>query len=143
LLLGNNKNRKGISSIIKNLSDNLEKLDLSNNFIGFKQILDLTSWMKSKSLSSKLVLRNLNLSGNKLRDDSLVGLSKGMKTSKLNLKILDLSRNLMGDFAAFELGQYLQHAQNLEILNISWNRITPKGGVRIFEGLREGRSCRS
>lgn len=143
LLLGNNKNRKGISSIIKNLSDNLEKLDLSNNFIGFKQILDLTSWMKSKSLSSKLVLRNLNLSGNKLRDDSLVGLSKGMKISKLNLKILDLSRNLMGDFAAFELGQYLKHAQNLEILNLSWNRITPEGGVRIFEGLREGRSCRS
>ena len=39
--LGSNKNTKGISSIIRNLGDDLEKLDLSDNYTSLKSIIDL------------------------------------------------------------------------------------------------------
>ena len=47
LLLGSNKNNRGITSIISNLTDNLEKLDLSENRIGIQSMIDLTCWMRT------------------------------------------------------------------------------------------------
>lgn len=99
--------------------------------------------MSLRNLGSKLKLKYLNISGNKLNDDSIFVLSQGLRTSKPDLKHLDLSHNLMGDFSSIELGEFLDHAESLEILNLSWNRITAIGGQRIFEGIRQGRSCRS
>ena len=121
----------------------MEKLDLSDNYITVKTLLDLSSWMSSKALSSKLVLRNLKISGNKLGDDSLLVLCKGLNAANPNLKELDLSKNMMADYSATELSKFLAHSQTMEVLNLSWNRITSYGGTNIFEGLREGRSCRS
>lgn len=69
IMLGCNKNTKGISCIVENLNDGLEKLDLSDNLISVKSIIDLCSWMSLKSIGSKLKLKYLNLSGNKLGDD--------------------------------------------------------------------------
>ena len=99
--------------------------------------------MSLKNLGSRLKLRHLNISGNKLTDDALFVLAKGLRTSKPDLKFLDLSHNYMGDYSSLELGEFLDHAESLEILNLSWNRITGIGGQRIFEGLRLGRACRS
>jgi NLR family CARD domain-containing protein 3 len=138
-----NKNWIGISSIIKNLNDNLESLDLSTNLISLKSIIDLCNYMSLKSLGSKLTLRQLNLSNNRLSDDMLLVLWNGLKTAKPDLKNLDLSKNMMADFSAYALGEYLDHAHYIQVLNLGWNRITSFGGTRIFQGIREGRSCRS
>ena len=45
LLLGCNMNTKGISSIIDNLNDDLENLDLSENRVDAKSLDTLCSWM--------------------------------------------------------------------------------------------------
>lgn len=141
--LGSNKNNYGIASIVKSLDDNLERLDLSQNLLSLKSVMDLSSWMVSKAGTDKLKLKILNLSNNKLSDDCLVILSKGLRTARPDLKELDLSKNLMSDVSCFELSEFIESAQSLEILNLSWNRITSFGGTRIFEGIREGRSCRN
>lgn len=50
---------------------------------------------------------------------------------------------MMGDFSAATLADYLEQAHSLEILNLSWNRITSFGGTKLFEGARIGRSMRN
>lgn len=41
LILGSNKNTEGISSIVDNLNDDLEQLDLSENLINLKTVMAL------------------------------------------------------------------------------------------------------
>ena len=50
---------------------------------------------------------------------------------------------MMGDFSAATLGEFMEQAHSLEVLNVSWNRITSFGGTKIFEGARLGRSART
>lgn len=50
---------------------------------------------------------------------------------------------MMGDFSAIVLGEYVEHTMSLEILDLSWNRITSFGGAKLFEGLRPCQSIRS
>ena len=50
---------------------------------------------------------------------------------------------MMGDFSAIVLGDFLEHAISLELLDLSWNRITSYGGTKIFQGLKTGCSVRS
>lgn len=50
---------------------------------------------------------------------------------------------MMGDYSACIISEFLENSQTLEVLDLSWNQISSFGGVKIFEGIREGRSCRS
>jgi len=143
LLLGGNKNKNGIEYIVKNLDKELLSLDLSTNLVSLRTVIDLWSWMSTNNLSNSLVLKDLNLSNNKMSDSSLLVLSRGLRSSRPDLKTLNLSKNMMGDLSAWVLGEYLGHAESLQVLDLGWNRISTLGGAKIFEGIREGRSCRN
>lgn len=99
--------------------------------------------MTRGALSGKSKLRMLNLSNNRLKDELLLTLCRGLKASNPDLKELNLSKNMMGDFSAIVLGDFLEHAISLELLDLSWNRITSYGGTKIFQGLKAGCSVRS
>lgn len=86
-------NNEGITSIIDNLNDDLEQLDLSQNMLNAKSLAKLTSWMNAKAFTGKLRLRSLNLSGNKLNDESVSIICKGLRSSNPYLKELDLSKD--------------------------------------------------
>jgi len=94
IMLGSNMNTNGISSIIDNLNDDLEQLDLSENLLNAKSLAKLSSWMNSKAFAGKLRLRSLNLSGNKLNDDCTSIICRGLKSSNPYLKELDLSKQI-------------------------------------------------
>ena len=50
---------------------------------------------------------------------------------------------MMWDYSALILSEYLELAHSLEVINLSWNRITSYGGTKIFEGIKVGRWLRS
>lgn len=50
---------------------------------------------------------------------------------------------MMGDFSAVILHEYLEQAHSLQVLNLSWNRISSYGGTKIFQGIKAGSSVRS
>ena len=50
---------------------------------------------------------------------------------------------MMWDYSAVILGEFLEQAHCIEILNLSWNRITSCGGVQIFKGIKIGRWLRT
>jgi Ran GTPase-activating protein (RanGAP) involved in mRNA processing and transport len=141
LTLSHNKNTHGISRIVENLNTGLEKLDLSDNNVNTKTIMNLSNWLINHS--NDLKLKILNISNNKLNDDTLLILCRGLRTAKPDLTDLDLSKNMMGDYSASVLGTFLELSYSMVNLNLSWNRITPRGGAAVFTGIQKGRNCRN
>lgn len=137
LSLGYNNSTHGITRIVENLNKDLEKLDLSGNNLNTKAIMNLSNWLTKNT--GNLKLRFLNISNNKLNEDTLLILCRSLRTSKPDLVDLDMSKNMMGDMSASVLGSFLEHAEAMVNLNLSWNRITARGGAAIFKGLQMGR----
>ncbi|KAF5464156.1 hypothetical protein F2P56_014254 [Juglans regia] len=118
LSLAGNKIRGGEGSKMLSRLENLEKLDLSVNFLNDTSFLQSIAVIKS--------LKNLNLAWNEL------GRSFGTKGWKIlsileNLEILDLSHNYLND-ASFL--QSIAAIKSLKNLNLAWNDLGGSFGTK-------------
>lgn len=116
---------------------------MSNNRIGTKTIDLLCSQMSLENSNIDLTVIKLESAG--LTDKNVIQLIDCLiKSDKHpNLNELSLALNHISDSGSEKIGSLLKQDRNkLRVLNLHWNRIKFKGGLRLAEALDENNSLK-
>lgn len=118
-----------------NLPNLLQKLDISSSSVGSASLEKLYMWLKSNYRTGALTLKHLDLSNNSISDQVAFDFIQKLLSIDVDLVSLNLSRNSIGDRAMNKLSDFVEINITLQILNISWNRITEKGAVPLLKSI--------
>ncbi|CAE8636874.1 unnamed protein product [Polarella glacialis] len=131
---GNRLTGDGIGAIVANLSVRAVRLDFSDNCFDWRGPEVISDFLRTGQSS---LLKELNLSKNRLTDDSVAGLCRVLAEHCPSLGCLGLSDVHLG--YGFQsgpaLGTLLDSASYMEALDVSFNLFQGSGAVALLESV--------
>jgi len=113
-----------------NLDPRAKKINLHNRHLTNKDANDVGHWIKDNN-----ILKDLNLSWNKISDHGIRELCMGLESNSVLTK-LNLYDNLIGDEGARHLGEVLKMNHTLCWLHLGCNKIDHAGAFGLARGLK-------
>lgn len=111
----------------------VKSLDLSNNSIGQHRAVRAASYapdgihgIAALILATEIQIRVLILQNVGLGDRDVLELAAAMWKNHSLVRI-DLCHNNVGDRGAVQLANLVTSCENIRVLNVTWNKVTPKG----------------
>ncbi|KAG8085549.1 hypothetical protein GUJ93_ZPchr0010g7400 [Zizania palustris] len=131
-----NKGTIEIVNALKNLTPQLEVLEMAGNEINAKAAQAL-----AECLTAMQSLKKLTLAENELKDDGAVVIAKSLEDGHSDLKELDVSTNMLQRVGARCFAQAITNKPGFVQLNINGNYISDEGIAEVKEILKGGRNA--
>eukprot|EP00347_Sterkiella_histriomuscorum_P017331 403349792 len=142
----NRLNERGTMSVLRGLNKKaVEDVDLSSNKVGLEGIKYIGDMLLQNH--ENFNLRVLKLEQTQISDFSLIelisALDQASEQNKHQLQELNLACNLITCVGAERIAQYIgKNPVSLRVLNLHWNKIKVKGGLKIAEALQNNSNLR-